>query len=165
MSTTVQQILSTEPATLDRDATIDEALAEFIRRGLTEAYVTSCNGHLLGLLPDYELLKARLAGVPGSDCVQTLISCNPVTVSPETSVEEIALLFRHGRSQSVAVVDNGYLRGCISRTDVLRIMAARGGARASEAETADTPVRAEPSPSASLRGPRSLAQVREAVDG
>ncbi len=48
---------------------------------------------------------------------------NPVFVTPETKLTEVAQLMLHKRIKRLPVLENGKLVGMISRTDLLRLLA------------------------------------------
>ena len=81
------------------------------------------SGILKGLIPEYEILKARLCGTPQSSGVAALITSAPQTVRPETPAMEVAGLFRSGFRSSMAVVDHrGRLVGQITRRELIWLL-------------------------------------------
>jgi CBS domain-containing protein len=122
MTTTVREMMDTNPVTIAPDATIDQAIDLLVRMNAGSAYVIEENGLLVGVVTDYELLKARLVKTAGDNCIDCLINRATATLSPETSAIDAALLLRDGRYGRVAVAENGCLIGQLSRNDVLRLL-------------------------------------------
>jgi predicted transcriptional regulator len=112
---------------LREGATIDEALALLLREEAVEIYVGDTAECLTGVVPDYELLKARLTRMPGCEPVEHLASRSVATIDPDTLVTEIAPVFRDGRYRQMAVVERGRLVGQIGRREILRLMAEAHG--------------------------------------
>ena len=101
-----------------------EVLSSVIAGGAHEVYVVDPDGRLLGVVTDYDLLKAQLTqSDPGTPIVQ-LMCCNVAITRPESDLHEISPAFRDCRHSQMAVVDDGMLIGVIERRDVLRAVAA-----------------------------------------
>ena len=85
--------------------------------------MTDKQGRLLGVLPDYEILKTQLSGEAHDATVEQLMSRGVPVFQPESDAAEVARLFRDARFASVPVVRAGRLVGVISRADIVRLMA------------------------------------------
>ncbi len=160
MQTTVQALMTHQPATIRYDANLDEALATLLREETGELYVVDGSSRLLGVLPDYELLKAKLTGIPSSARVETLMSRHLAIVSAGMHVAEIAPIFRYGKNQQLAVVEDGRLVGQISRRDILRLSVTLEQLDA-DPVSADAHA-ASDQPESVLRGPRYTQRRRQA---
>lgn len=125
MSTTVSEIMSRDLACVSPDATIETALATLLRANAAEVYVTDAHQRLLGVVPDYELLKAHLGGVEMTAGVTTLMTRGVVVFGPNLDLLEAARIFRDCRHARVAIAAEGRLLGQISRRDVLQRLAGR----------------------------------------
>lgn len=126
MATAVRQIMAPRPATVPQDATVDDALRLLLSRRVGEVYVTDARDRPVGVVPDYEFLKARLAGVADGATVEGLMSRCFATVEIDWPVEEIVGLFRDARYARIPVVEGGRLVGEVVRRDVLEFVASRG---------------------------------------
>lgn len=124
MPAAVRDLMSACPATVHEDATLQEALSRCLRQAASDVYVTDAFGKLIGVVPDYELLKARLAGISEDTLVAKFMSTSVPTTTPEALVSEIIPRFRDCRHRWIAVVESGKLVGQIGRIDVLRLVAA-----------------------------------------
>jgi predicted transcriptional regulator len=133
MQTTVQEVMAKRPVTIDQHASIDEALDLLLQEAVSELYVTGDSGRLVGVVPDYELLKAQLAQVACSTAVETLMSRSFVTTDPRCLLSALAPIFRESYCRRIAVVDNGQLVGQIDRRHVIASL--RNGQSVSTADS------------------------------
>jgi len=123
MRMTVADLMTQRPVIVSPDCSADEAVEILSRRQSTELYVTDASGRLLGVVPDFELVKAELSGEARGATVEQLMSRNVPVFSPESDAAEVARLFRDGRFSRLPVVSGGKLVGVITRSDVVRLMA------------------------------------------
>ncbi len=122
MTLRVQDLMSWHPPAVPATATVDEALAVLLRDEAPEIYVLNSAGHLVGLVPDFAFLKARIIRTPGNLPVSSLMTRSITCVGPNEAIQEVLPLFREGRCLRVAVEDRGRLVGTLSRGDILRTM-------------------------------------------
>src|SRR5687768_16626414 len=120
---TVRDLMHPEPPTVGRHSTVDDALDVLLQGQVSEVYVVDGGHRLLGVVPDYEILKARLSHADGSNPVETLMTRCCATTHPDVDVSVIATTFRECRYHRLAVVEDGILVGQIGRTDILRMIA------------------------------------------
>jgi CBS domain-containing protein len=112
-----------QPAAIRPEATLTAALELLWQENVEELYVTDALGRLLGVLPDYELLKATLNGDGAEQRVEDLMTRSLVVFAPTLPVLEAARAFRDARHRHVAVAVQGRLVGRNARTGVLRALA------------------------------------------
>jgi CBS-domain-containing membrane protein len=124
MNWTARDLMQADPATIGADATIDQATAVLLQRDTGEVFVTDPERHLLGVVPDYALLKARLSGVCPETTVERIMSRSLTTARPDQAIDDLATAFREGRYWQLPVVERGCLLGCVSRREVLRLLTA-----------------------------------------
>jgi signal-transduction protein with cAMP-binding, CBS, and nucleotidyltransferase domain len=122
MQVTVREAMSPFPSAIPERSTIGEALDRMIEEGVSELYVTDESGRLLGVVPDYELLKAHLAHVDGREPIDGLMSRSILTTEPRCALAALAPVFRASFCRRMAVVQDGRLVGQIDRRDVLRLL-------------------------------------------
>ncbi len=125
MTTSVRCVMSKRPATIHPTATAQEALERMVDERLSELYVVDAEGRLLGVLPDYELLKCLLVESLAQRSVGELTCRELSSCDPDTPVESAARLLREGHTRRVAVVEDGRLLGWIGRHEVMVYMADR----------------------------------------
>ena len=123
MRMTVADLMSEIPVTVGPECTTDEALDAFFEYETPELYVVDKSGRFLGVLPDYELLKAQLSGEARDISVEKLMSRAVPVVTVDSDAAEVARSFRDSRCGRIPVVKAGRLVGIVTRADVLRLMA------------------------------------------
>ncbi|HEX6987477.1 MAG TPA: CBS domain-containing protein, partial [Planctomycetaceae bacterium] len=104
-------------------ATIAAARDLMLRWNAGEAYVVDARGKLLGVVPDYEFLKAELGGVDGAAAVKSLVSAKVESVEADADIASVLPKFREGWCGRIAVTDRGRLVGRLTRSEVLRLVA------------------------------------------
>jgi Mg/Co/Ni transporter MgtE len=120
---TVADLMCETPVTVRPECTADEALEAFFEFETPELYIVDKAGRLLGVLPDYELLKAELSGEASDTCVEQLMSRSIPVVSLDADAAQVARSFRSCQCTRIPVVKAGRLVGVVTRHDVLRLMA------------------------------------------
>ncbi len=153
----VMDLMTRQIPTVLENASIKDAAIALLEHDSAEVYVVNRGGVLKGVVPDYEILKARLCGTSQADPVSGLISHTLQTVSPSASAVAIAGLFRDGFRSSMAVVDHhGRLIGQIKRSELLWLLTTLD--RIENAEPEANP--AAPVPDSHIPGPNFLRQRR-----
>lgn len=125
MHACLQDLMRPVISTVLPGETLRAAETRLLEAGTSEVYVVDGQHGLLGVVSDYEILKARLAGVPGDALVAGFISRHVDAFDPEFPVERLAAILRDGRYAQVPVVAEGRLVGRVTRRDVLRALADR----------------------------------------
>lgn len=123
MRLTVADLMTDRPITVRPECSADAAVEILSRHEVSELYVTDKVGRLLGVVPDYELLKAELSGEAHDATVEQLMSRGVPVFTPQSDAAEVARLFRDGRFHQFPVVAAGRLVGIVTRSDVVRLMA------------------------------------------
>lgn len=113
--------LMTTAITISPQATLQSALALLVNSGVQELYVVGPKKKLLGILPDYELLKAQLAETDPQATVERWMVASVQTLTPTTDLAVATNLFRAGNCSRAAVLQKGQLVGVVSRLDILRL--------------------------------------------
>lgn len=116
---TARDLMSSPAATVQETASFEEVLSSVVARGVPEVYVLDREQRLLGIVTDYDLLKARLAQLEGSTPVDQLMCRNVASTRPDVDVREITPAFRDCSHREVTVIDEGRLIGVIRRQDIL----------------------------------------------
>ncbi len=119
----VQDLMNRQVPTVLENASINEAAIALLEHGAAEVYVVSRTGLLLGVIPEYEILKARLSGTPREASIAPIVTHSLQTVAPSASAVVVAGLFREGFRSSLAVVDSsGRLIGQIKRRELIWLL-------------------------------------------
>ena len=122
MKITVRDLMTARPCAVETSTTIGDVLNLLLQEGISEVYVTDGSGALVGVVPDYSLLKAQLNRTSETTPVDTLMSRSMQMVHPNTAASEIVSVFRESRYRRMAVVEEGKLVGQISRRDLMRLL-------------------------------------------
>ncbi|HPJ25706.1 MAG TPA: CBS domain-containing protein [Synergistaceae bacterium] len=116
----VEDVMSSPVMVLSTKASVDEAYRVMLRYGHSAIPLVS-KDVVLGIITRKDLDKAKLHGL-GSVPVEDFMTGNPLAVSPSASVEEAHRLLVFHNIGRLPVVEKGFLRGIITRTDVLRAL-------------------------------------------
>ncbi len=111
--------------TFSPDQTIQEAIDVIIEKRISGAPVLDNNGKLVGMLSEKDCLKIIVDqayhNLPiESKKVADYMTADVRTVPPDSDVVDAANQFLHSPIRRMPVVDNGVLKGQISRRDILR---------------------------------------------
>jgi CBS domain-containing protein len=123
--------MSAPPVTIAADANLQDALEAMSRHGVSHLVVPGA-GDPAGLVTDRDLrlqLPSRSHASPAehelvatSTPVESICLRRPLSVTPETSLREVAQTMRHNNVGSVLVVDEGAVVGIITKTDFLDLL-------------------------------------------
>lgn len=125
MQATVRDAISTDVVTVPSSTSIDDAERLLVRYGLPELFVTNEQGHLQGILPDYALLKHRMAKLSHPErTVESLMSRRFLVIGADSPLSVAARYLREHVHVRLAVVDRMRLIGKVTRASVLQILSA-----------------------------------------
>jgi acetoin utilization protein AcuB len=127
----ISDVMTTSPLTIERDASIRDALETLEREGFRHLPVV-WEGELVGIVSDRDLRAWRQAlldlrdGEGGeiaqaalAQPIERLMTVEVETVSPDTPLKDAIDLLVHLRLGALPVVDGGQVVGIVSVTDVL----------------------------------------------
>lgn len=123
---TARGIMATSLVTLRPDMTAVKAAQLLLKHRISGAPVVDDEGHLLGLLSEFDLLRAVASSdyeMDAHDSIETvdqLMSRDCHTVSPDIDLFGLAHEFVSLRVRRFPVVENDRLVGQVSRRDALR---------------------------------------------
>lgn len=135
---TARQLMTSPVELLEAGITVQQALEGLRRLNHTAAGLTE-NDRLVGWIARSDLDKA-LAHDLGHAPVQSYMSNEIVSVTPDTRLDEIQRLLVERDIGRVPVLDGDRLVGIVSRTDVLRWLHGRQATRRHETICIDMPV-------------------------
>ena len=128
------------PATATPDMSISEASAKMKAEKVHRLPVLDDDRHLVGVISEKDILLA--APSPASTLstyeinyllsklkVKNIMSRNPVTITLETTIEEAVRLMVENDLSCLPVMDNGYLSGIVSKSDLFKILLEMLGAK------------------------------------
>lgn len=126
--TTARDIMVTKLICLRPTQTIREAIDVLLKYRISGAPVLAGEGRLVGMLSAADCMRDLATcqfygdGDPCSRSVEELMSRQLITIAPETDIYSIADRFLTDSLRRLPVVEDGQLRGQVSRRDVLRAM-------------------------------------------
>lgn len=145
MRNTVGTHVRTEIASIATMATFQQAIQTLQHRELRTLYVVDQDQRLVGLLPDYLLVKALLHNSGDQPEISRLMCTTPTVLLSETLMSVAAPLFREARFDALPVTHEGRLLGELRRSDaitwLLESQADEADATAEQAETSPPPLK------------------------
>lgn len=144
MRGTAVDVLTPTGAVVSATDDVEVAESRLVTLGASEVYVAGPDGQLAGVLPDYALLKRRVAGDVRTQAVAELMSPVTARATGATPLGELAVLMRDSGLARIPVVAQGRLIGEVTRRNLLRLL------RNSAAEATGVPLTGVPG------GPRFL---------
>ncbi len=119
---TARDIMTENVVTIEKNASIQEAIELLISKRISGLPVTGEDGKLIGIVTEFALLAIAYDHSVRQDTVGEHMTTELLTVSPNDPVSKVADLCVALRVRRVPVVDNGRLLGLISRCDVLKAL-------------------------------------------
>lgn len=116
----VQDLMIAEPITISVQASIHEALEKMKTNQIRHLPVVDEAGRLRGFLTLADLKRGLLPSMVADLELSDLMIREPVTVAPETDVEQAARLIYERKIGGLPVVSDGILVGIITESDILR---------------------------------------------
>jgi CBS domain-containing protein len=110
---TVQQIMSTNLATVAPDSKYSEIKKTMARQRLRHLLVTDVDGKLLGLISDRDLLRRN--GI----FAKQVMTRDPISLPPHGNLSEAISLMFTKRISCLPIVDGGRLIGILTTTDLI----------------------------------------------
>lgn len=115
----VSEIMTTDVVSVREDADVEEAARLLARHRISGLPVFNTNGGLVGLVTELDLISKE------GKHVGDIMARGVISVSPETSVEEVAHLLANRRIRRVPVLAGERLVGIVSRSDLVKQIAMR----------------------------------------
>lgn len=117
---TARELMTHPVKTLAPETTIEEAGQKMYRYGHSGYPVTE-NGRLTGLITRRDLDKANHHGL-GHAPVKAYMTTNIVTITPETTLEEIQELVIEHNIGRLPVIEDDELIGIVTRTNIIEVL-------------------------------------------
>jgi len=136
---TVSQVMTGNPVTVHRDDPIRKAF-DLMMEGHFRRLPVMEGGKLVGIVTDRDLRRATNSPLVLHETwydeylldhitVEACMSPEPITVTPQTPVEDAATIMCERQIGGVPVVEEGKLVGIITRTDLLKLLVRLLGSR------------------------------------
>lgn len=161
MHVTVRELMSRKFVTVPPDMPVIAAVELMLSERSSEMYVVDQCSRLLGVVSDYDLLKVCLAQTSTSSQIDVLMTRHMLTLAPDTDLPHVVGLFRDGRYTRVAVVENGFLVGQVSRQSVLRAFTAVEAVKRAMVTISEDGPHTEQRQPRFMKSPQASAMVRD----
>lgn len=136
----VRERMSTRPVTIRADTSITEALRTMRERQVRRLPVLNDEGRMVGIVSEKDLLYASPSPATSLSIyemhymlsqllVTELMSRDVITVTPDTPLEEAALLMVDNTIGGLPVMEGDRLVGIITETDIFKVFLELLGAR------------------------------------
>jgi CBS domain-containing protein len=116
----VEDIMTTEVATVGRQTPIYEAIEKMVEVDVTGLPVVEEDMTLVGIITEKDVLKLLPAWINESATVEQFMSDDVVSFETSTNLIEICECLINSDFRRVAIVSNGKLKGVISRKDIIK---------------------------------------------
>jgi acetoin utilization protein AcuB len=126
----VRDVMSPAVITVSPEKTLREALVTLQIKHIRQLPVVS-DGKLVGIITDRDIKRATPSVLSGDRAdfdrvldealVGTLMTREPITVTPDTSLKTAVKLFVEKKVGALPIVDGQKLVGIITQTDALRL--------------------------------------------
>jgi CBS domain-containing protein len=131
--TRVRDIMSEQIVTISSDDSLS-TVEDIMTLGGVRHMPVVRGGQLVGVVSERDLLRASLSNLSGFGTeqrraflqvveIKRVMSAPPVTIGPDASVEEAALVMAERKIGCLPVLDRTRLVGMLTETDVLRYFA------------------------------------------
>jgi len=91
-----------------------------LKKGISGLPVIDNSNKIIGILTEKDIINYMISGNLNHALASEAMSTNIISVSSDTDLTKIALLFCEKGIKRVPVIDNGKLVGIISRRDMIR---------------------------------------------
>lgn len=116
----VSDVMTSDVVVVPANSSAEEAGRILVENGMSGAPVVDESGQLVGIISEFQLLELVYEPHLKSSCVRDFMTRDVLTVSVEDSLDTVANMFILHRIRRLPVVQEGRLRGIITRGDVLR---------------------------------------------
>ena len=116
----VAEHMTRDLLTISADATLGEAAASMVDRGVGAAVVLE-NETVTAILTERDVMKAVASGSGGNAPAAEWMTRHPDTIEPADTMDQAASLMIHGGYRHLPVVEDGRLVGIVSIRDLMRV--------------------------------------------
>jgi two-component system chemotaxis response regulator CheY len=137
-----RDVMTTGVVTIEPEATVAQAIEAILRHGVSGLPVVDQFEQLVGIITEFQLLKAIHRPEVKEEAVRGLMTKNVVTVKEETTLAVVAKMMEKHHIRRVPVTRNGKVVGVIARRDLLRYITNNAQAQTELLDTASLSVSA-----------------------
>ncbi|MDF1743459.1 MAG: CBS domain-containing protein [Gimesia sp.] len=124
MQVRVRDLMTVNPVSVLTGTSLQEAAEQMILAESAEIYITDHQMKLLGVVPDYQILKHKLMYQDLEAPIDSIMHVQIDALSPENEALQLIHYFRDRRNSCMAVTENGRLVGKLSCRDLFRTIMA-----------------------------------------
>lgn len=115
----VKDVMTTDVRCINESTAIQDAANEMKNLNVGSMPVCDSNDKILGIVTDRDIVINGLTqGLQSSDTVSKVMTINPVTVTPDTSMEDATNLMSQNQIRRLPVVNEGKVVGIVSIGDI-----------------------------------------------
>ncbi len=129
----VKEWMTTEPITVTPETSVMKASQVMKENNIRRLPVVDADGKPVGIISDRDLKEASPSKATTLDVhelyyllselqVKDIMTKNLITVSPNTTVEKVAVIMLENKITGLPVVDEGRVVGMLSQGDVFRVL-------------------------------------------
>ncbi|WP_417391961.1 HPP family protein [Gimesia sp.] len=122
MQVRVRDLMTANPVSVCLGTTLQAAAEQMVQAEASEIYVVDEFRRLIGVVPEYDLLKYHLTHNHLAAPIDSLMYVQIESLSPDDDALQLAPLFRDRRNSCMAVTEQGQLVGKLSCRDLFRVM-------------------------------------------
>lgn len=117
-------VMSTPPITAEETMPIEEVAKKMFENDVSSVMVVDSTGRLVGIVTEKDVVGAVAIGKIGSSLpVARFMKENPITVTPDTPLDEVLEKMRRFNIRHLPVVDkDGKPIGMVSQRDLLDVV-------------------------------------------
>jgi CBS domain-containing protein len=117
-------VMSTPPITAEETMPIEEVAKKMFENNVSSVMVVDSTGRLVGIVTEKDVVSAVAIGKIGSNLpVARFMKENPITVTPDTPLDEVLEKMRRFNIRHLPVVDkDGKPIGMVSQRDLLDVV-------------------------------------------
>jgi len=114
-------IMTDSVVAASRTTTMRDLATQMFLGGFSGVPITERDGRIVGLVTEFDIIRGIQAGRPiATTIAEVIMTRNVITVTPDTTLEEVVDILERERFVRVPVTERARLVGIISRSDVLR---------------------------------------------
>ncbi|HAM38119.1 MAG: hypothetical protein A2474_00035 [Elusimicrobia bacterium RIFOXYC2_FULL_34_12] len=115
-----KDVMIKKVVTIHPESSLKEAVKIILKKGISGLPVIDNSNKIIGILTEKDIINYMISGNLNHALASEAMSTNIISVSSDTDLTKIALLFCEKGIKRVPVIDNGKLVGIISRRDMIR---------------------------------------------
>ena len=131
-----RDIMTTDVVTIEPETTVAQAIETILRHGVSGLPVVDQFEQLVGIITEFQLIKAIHCPEVKEEAVRDQMTRNVVTVKEETTLAVVAKMIEKHHVRRVPVTRNGKVVGVIARRDLLRYVTSNAHAQTELLDTA-----------------------------